>query len=117
MTYRTGSVGVALLTGLVGSWLGAFGHNWVHQPRYRGLGWALLSLDTLGFSSEGWYREHNLQHHMYTNTPWDNHFRGTDPFLVTDPTVERTWVQSNIMPYLLHIILFFGVYGNWLAHL
>ena len=31
---------------------------------------------------------------MYTNTPWDNHFRGTDPFLVTDPTVERNLLQA-----------------------
>ena len=58
--------------------------------------WALLSLDLCGFSSEAWYRDHNLQHHMYTNTPWDNHFRGTDPFLVTDPTVKRNFVQHYI---------------------
>ena len=84
--------------GFVTSWLGAFGHNWVHQPRYKS--WAYLSLDTIGFSSDGWFREHVLQHHMYTNTPWDNHFKGTDPFLTTDPTVKRNWVQCHLMPYL-----------------
>ena len=41
---------------------GAFGHNWVHQPKYKH--WAYLSLDTIGFSSDGWFREHVLQHHM-----------------------------------------------------
>ena len=31
----------------------------VHQPAYRN--WALLSLDTVGFSSEAWLREHLMQ--------------------------------------------------------
>ena len=44
--------------------------------------------------------------------PRDNHFRGTDPFLVTDPTVERNWLQRTVMPYALHVILVFGVYGQ-----
>mmetsp|Transcript_36372 Transcript_36372/g.74645 ORF Transcript_36372/g.74645 Transcript_36372/m.74645 type:complete len:485 (+) Transcript_36372:145-1599(+) len=101
---------------LTGAWLGAFGHNWVHQPRYYGMGWGLLTLDTVGFSSEAWYREHVLQHHMYTNTPWDNHFKGTDPFLKTDPTAERTWVQAYVMPALHPLVLIFGVYGNWSLH-
>ena len=74
-TLRTGSLVLAVCVGLVGAVLGGFGHNWVHQPKYRL--WAVLSLDTLGFSSEAWLREHLLQHHMYTNTPKDNHFRGT----------------------------------------
>jgi len=58
-----------------------------------------------------------LQHHMYTNTPWDNHFRGTDPFLVTDPSVERHWVQAKIMPYIHPLILTFGLVANYMAHL
>jgi len=115
-TWSTGSFLVSALTAIVGSLLGAFGHNWVHQPKYKLWGWAILSLDTLGFSSEAWYREHNLQHHMYTNTPWDNHFIGTEPFLVTNPTVHRAWFQKNIMPYINPIILCFGVYGNYVAH-
>ena len=64
----------AVLQGVLGSFLGAFGHNWIHQPRHRWL--AYLSLDTIGFSSDGWQREHLLQHHIYTNTPADNHFKG-----------------------------------------
>lgn len=115
-SYMTGSIAVSLLTGIVGAWLGAFGHNWVHQPKYKRRGWAVLSLDTVGFSSEGWYREHVLQHHMYTNTPWDNHFLGTDPFLVTDPTVKRHWLQQYVLPYLHPIMLSFGTYGNYIAH-
>ena len=62
--YLSGTIMWALVFGLISSWLGGFGHNWVHQPKYKELGWALLSLDTIGFSSEGWFREHNLQHHM-----------------------------------------------------
>lgn len=104
----------AILHGIVSAWLGAFGHNFVHQPRYRCL--ASLSLDTIGFSSEAWFRDHVLQHHMYTNTPLDNHFKGTDPFLVTDPTVERNWIQASVMPYFNWFVLFFGVWGNYVVH-
>lgn len=116
VTWWTGSFLCALASAWAGAVLGAFGHNWVHQPWYKRWGWALLSLDTLGFSSEAWFREHNLQHHMYTNTPWDNHFKGTDPFLTTDPTVERGFVQRCVTPYINPLILCFGVYGNYIAH-
>ncbi|CAM9375781.1 unnamed protein product [Chrysoparadoxa australica] len=115
-TWASGSLGVSVLWGLISAWLGAFGHNWVHQPYYKKWGWALLSLDTVGFSSEAWYREHVLQHHMYTNTPWDNHFRGTDPFLKTDPTVPRSFLQGWVMPYINPLVLCFGVYGNYIVH-
>ncbi|KAL1527464.1 hypothetical protein AB1Y20_016129 [Prymnesium parvum] len=115
LMYLSGSFAAALLFGFPSALLGAFGHNWVHQPQYRL--WSYLSLDTIGFSSTGWFREHVLQHHMYTNTPWDNHFRGTDPFLVTDPTVKRSWVQQYVTPYMNPFILTFGLLGNYGAHL
>ena len=115
-TYSWGSFKAAFLTGVAASWLGGFGHNWVHQPRFKLQGWAILSLDLCGFSSEAWYRDHNLQHHMYTNTPWDNHFRGTDPFLVTDPTVERNFIQRYVTPFINPVLLCFGVYANYFAH-
>jgi len=115
ITYMTGSFLAAFSLGCFASWLGAFGHNWVHQPRYKL--WAYLSLDTVGFSSDGWYREHLLQHHMYTNTPWDNHFLGTDPFLVVDPTVPRAWWQTSITPFINPLLLTFGLYANYTAHL
>jgi cytochrome b involved in lipid metabolism len=57
---RTGSPIAAACLGFAAAWLGAFGHNWVHQPKYRL--WARLSLDAVGFSSDAWFREHNLQH-------------------------------------------------------
>ena len=110
----SGTIIAAVCTGFSASWLGAFGHNWVHQPRYKF--WAYLSLDTIGFSSDAWFREHNLQHHMYTNTPWDNHHEGTAPFLITDPTVERNAIQRYILPYINPVILSVGLYGNYIAH-
>ena len=113
-TLWSGSFASAVLLGFVAAILGAFGHSFVHCPQYRWL--AYLSLDTLGFSSDMWERDHNLQHHMYTNTPWDNHFKGTDPFLITDPTVERTFLQTWITPYLNPIVLCFGVLGNFCLH-
>ena len=110
----SGTLQSATLCAMFATWLGAFGHNWVHQPKYRL--WATLSLDTVGFSSESWYRNHVLQHHMYTNTVKDNHFKGTDPFLITDPTVKRSWLQKHITPYLNPLILSFGMWGNYIAH-
>jgi len=104
----------AHLVGVTGSWVGAFGHNWIHQPRYKQ--WAYLSLDLIGFSSDGWYREHNLQHHMYTNTEWDNHYHGTEPFLVTDPSIPRHWLQQYVTPLLSPLILSFGLFGNYIFH-
>ncbi|GMI07310.1 hypothetical protein TrVE_jg845 [Triparma verrucosa] len=113
--YVNPSVVSAVFQGVAGAVLGAFGHNWIHQPKYKF--YALLSLDTIGFSSTGWYREHILQHHMYTNTPLDNHFRGTDPFLITDPTVPRNFFQKYVTPILNPVILTFGLWGNYGFHL
>ena len=111
---HSGSFLFSIVSGLIGTILGAFGHNWVHQPRYRLR--ARFSLDLIGLSSDGWFREHNLQHHMYTNTPEDNHFHGTDPFLITDPTIHRTCLQRNITPFLNPIILACGILGNYAYH-
>jgi len=114
MLVYTGSYIAAVLNGIVGAWVGGFGHNWVHQPNYRLYGY---SLDLLGYSSEGWYREHNLQHHMYTNTPLDNHFEGTEPFIMVDPRKDRIWFQKWIMAFINPLLLFFGTEANWFAHL
>ena len=54
---------------------------------------------------------------MYTNTPLDNHFKGTDPFLVTDPTVPRNFFQRIITPLLNPLVLIFGIWGNYSFHL
>ena len=54
---------------------------------------------------------------MYTNTPWDNHFEGSAPFLVTDPTVERSALQRFVTPYLNPLLLSFGLYANYIINL
>ena len=94
--YMTGKWWSCLPLGFCMGLVGGFGHNWVHQPKYRL--WASLSLDIVGLSSEGWYREHLLQHHMYTNTPLDNHWEGTAPFLIVNPLRERNWFQATVCP-------------------
>ena len=111
--YQVGTTASALLVGLFSAYVGAFGHNWVHQPKYRF--WAYLSLDTVWLSSEGWVREHLLQHHMYTQTPWDNHLHGSDPFMPTNPTKERNFCEQYIFPYIHPLFLSFGPIGNWIA--
>jgi len=101
------AVPLALASGV----LGGFGHNFVHQPRYRR--WAYASLDVIGFSSENWLREHVLQHHMYTNSELDNHFRGTDPHLSPHPTEPRS-AFNKISTLVWPVVLCFAVFGNWL---
>jgi len=110
---KCGSFALAVPLGLVSAVVGGYGHNWVHQPKYR---LYAFSLDLVGFSSEAWVREHLLQHHMYTNTPLDNHFRGTEPFLVADPGCKRSWVQKYLFPTLTPVVIFFGMLGNNVLH-
>ena len=100
-------------TGLLGAVVGAFGHNWVHQPRYRS--WAVLSLDTVGLSSYDWVTEHNMLHHMYTNTEKDPHLNGTEPFLCTNPTTRRTLLHK-MSAYAFPLLLSFGIFANYCTH-
>jgi len=44
--------------GVVTGVIGGYGHNWIHQPKYRL--YAYIGLDMIGLSSESWYREHVL---------------------------------------------------------
>jgi len=111
--YREGSTLSAAILGIFSAWAGGFGHNWIHQPQYRA--WAYLSLDTLWFSSDSWYRDHVLQHHMYTQTAWDNHLHGSDPFMPTNPTMARTFFEKYLFAYIHPFFLTFGPIGNWIA--
>jgi hypothetical protein len=94
--------------------MATYGHNWIHQPKYRF--WAVLGLDLPGLSSENWLREHTLQHHMYTNTPQDPHWFATAPWLMTDPLTPRTWIHRNVMPKINWLIFWFGILGNSVTH-
>jgi len=53
---------------------------------------------------------------MYTNTPLDNHFHGTDPFLNSDPTVPRNFF-NKLCAILNPIVLCFALPGNYIIHL
>ncbi|GMI55230.1 hypothetical protein ScalyP_jg1660 [Parmales sp. scaly parma] len=114
LTLKYQTVPFAIFQGFCGAILGAYGHNFIHQPGY--MNYARISLDTIGFSSQGWYREHVLQHHMYTNTPLDNHFHGMKPFIQTDPTVNRNLFEK-ICALGNPIVLWFGLPGNYVIHL
>ena len=111
---KTSSYTVVFPWAIVSALMGSYGHNWVHQPKYRF--WAILGLDLPGLSSENWLREHTLQHHMYTNTPLDPHWFGTAPFLWTDPLTPRNWLHRNIIPYINWVVFWFGVLGNSIIH-
>jgi hypothetical protein len=111
---KTNSYIAMVAWGIVSTLLGSYGHNWIHQPKYRL--WAVLGLDLAGLSSENWIREHVLQHHMYTNTPLDPYWFGSAPFLWTDPLTHRNWLHRNVMPYINWVIFWFGVIGNSVIH-
>ena len=44
-----------------------------------------------------------------------HHFTGTNPFIITDPTVKRNIIQQYT-PYCLHVLIAFGTYFNYRAH-
>ena len=75
-----------------------------------------MDLDFINFGPYR-FREHLLQHHMWTNTPLDNHFHGTEPFLRTDPTLERHWLQKYVTPQINFVLISFGAFVNYAAHL
>jgi hypothetical protein len=54
----TNSYLVVCVWAIVSALVGSYGHNWIHQPKYRF--WAVLGLDLAGMSSENWLREHVL---------------------------------------------------------
>lgn len=110
----TGSYWAALPLGIFTTLIGAYGHNWIHQPDYRHYAYCL---DLIGLSSAQWFVIHLLRHHMFTNTPRDNHFTGTDPFMVVDPQRERNWLQRWLTPIFHPLALFFGIAANWTTHL
>jgi len=94
--------------------IGGYGHSFIHQPKYR---WHAYTFDLIGFSSQAWYAEHNLQHHMFTNSAGDNHFEGTNPFLPCDPTTARTLMTQIFAVPLFFLVLAFGVVINYVMHL
>lgn len=108
----SGSLWAVLPISFVSGLLGGYGHNWIHLPRYRHFAYCL---DVIGLSSRQWQTTHVLKHHMFTNTPRDNHWSGTDPFLPVDPCRDRAWWQRWLVPLMQPIVLFFGVFGNYLT--
>lgn len=110
--YR-GTFAAALMLGACSAIVGAFGHNFVHQPRFHLL--ARACLDCIGLSADVWRREHVLQHHMYTNTPKDNHWLGTAPFFIVDPHEPRSFLQRSVFPAMAPVLLCFGIVVNYLA--
>ncbi|MCP5082353.1 MAG: hypothetical protein GY948_11715 [Alphaproteobacteria bacterium] len=101
---------LAMFAGLVG----AYGHNWVHQPRYRGFA---LCLDLIGLSCRQWQTSHVLQHHMFTNTPHDNHWGGTSPFMVVDPVRPRNKLQKSLCWLYFIPVVFCGLFANFVLSL
>jgi hypothetical protein len=112
LTAASGRAVDAMLTGACGALLAGFGHNWVHQPRYHGWAWVL---DLEGLNGETWVMGHVLQHHMYTNLPADNHWSILEPFLVTDPTKPRAWLQATLMPWLSPVVFLVGSLAGYIA--
>ena len=97
LTSLTNFLGLCLLSSLVNSILGGFGHNGIHKLLYSS-----LLLDWNGLSSLEWLLEHVHSHHMYTNTIYDHDAISMKPFL--------NWIPSNTDSM-------FSVYGKHLIFL
>lgn len=97
LTSLTSFLGLCLISSLVNSILGGFGHNGIHKLLYSS-----LLLDWNGLSSLEWLLEHIHSHHMYTNTIYDHDAISMKPFL--------NWIPSNTESI-------FSVYGKHLIFL
>ena len=93
----TSFISLCLLSSLVNSILGGYGHNGVHKLLYSS-----LLLDWNGLSSLEWLLEHVHSHHMYTNTIYDHDAISMKPFL--------NWIPSNTDSI-------FSIYGKHLIFL
>lgn len=111
--WKTGSTKMCVANAMTGSIIGGFGHSFIHQPKYRLHAYVL---DLIGFSSSNWFHQHNMQHHIYTNTTGDNHFEGTSPFIVPDPTREKLFLHHVFSVPMFFVVLTYGVPGNYLGH-
>jgi len=104
---------IAIFTGLTYLFMGGYGHQFIHNPvLFRK--YAYLSLDWIGLYSYAYMVDHSIVHHIFTNTIPDNHFDGTDPFLMVNPFIPRNKFRKMFNFLIANITLFSGVYGNYL---
>ena len=82
LTSFTSFIGLSIISSLVNSILGGYGHNGLHKLLYSS-----LLLDWNGLSTLEWLLEHVHSHHMYTNTIYDHDSISLSPFL--------NWIPSN----------------------
>ena len=81
---------LCLLSSLVNTILGGFGHNGIHKLEYSS-----LLLDWNGLSSLEWLLEHVHSHHMYTNTIYDHDSITMEPFLNWIPSNKKSIFENN----------------------
>lgn len=74
-----------MLSAVVNTVCGAFGHNAVHRVQPE----AIL-LDWNGLSSFEWLLEHVSSHHMYTNSSFDHDAISMEPFIVWHKKTSTT---------------------------
>lgn len=100
--YHYKSYTLALFTGFLQGVLGGFGHQFIHNPvRFRN--YAYVCLDWVGLWSYQFMVDHIAIHHIYTNTIPDNHFVGTDPFVLVNPLESRKIWKRTIQKLALAI--------------
>ena len=102
---------ICIISSVINSILGGFGHNGVHRLLY-----STLLLDWNGLSSLEWLLEHVHSHHMYTNTNYDHDSISNTCgkhliFLIAELAVS---IQGNIIHKFRWSILFNNKYPAWI---
>merc|ERR1719295_2460367 len=116
LQYYCRSYLLALFTGICYAVIGGYGHQFIHNPvHFRK--YAYLCLDWIGLWSYTYMTDHIAIHHIFTNTIPDNHFDGTDPFLIVNPLVNKAYLRKLANFPLAIFVVTVGVYGNYIDNL
>jgi len=99
---------LCIISALINSILGGFGHNGLHRLLY-----STLLLDWNGLSTIEWLLEHAHSHHMYTNTIYDHDSISMQPFLNWIPSKNNS-IFNNYGKHLIFLIaeLAVSIQGN-----
>lgn len=93
------SLNLILLSGIVSTIAGGYGHNGVHVMSPE----AIL-LDWNGLSAYEWIHEHIMSHHMYTNTDNDHDAISMEPFIRWLPHRQNRILDNKFTKHIIYMI-------------
>lgn len=95
----------AILSGLILSWVGISGHNFLHQrDNFR-----MRYLNMMMMSYRDWRITHVLSHHLFPNSLLDIEIVSYEPFWVWTIDETKSWMQkyaSFVYSPILYLFVF-----------